>query len=136
LGPINLSGRNIERYADTPVARIAAVRISLPGLDECLDVRPIEIRAHHAHAFAVRPVELSMNRIELELLWRERPTSGNDRGQMTTVEIGSLDEPVISGSLSHDRPVDVTAVGVDGDPVRNTGASRNEHLKVRTIWCS
>ena len=56
-------------------------------VDEGLDLRAVEIGAHHAHAFAVAPVELAVLLFDLELLRRERAARSNDGRSCFSVEI-------------------------------------------------
>jgi len=55
---------------------VAAIGIAAACLDQRLDSRTVEIGAHHAHPFAIAPVELAVRLIELDLLRRVRATGG------------------------------------------------------------
>ena len=73
--------------------------------------------AHHAHALAVAPVQLSALRFELELLRRERAALGNDRRAILPVEVDALDGAVVQLGITHVGPVDVSACDIDRDAV-------------------
>ena len=77
------------------------------GLDQRLDLRAVEIRAHHAHPFAIAPVELAVLLIEMELLRRERAALGDDDLAIPAVEVGALDRAVVPAGNAHVGPVDV-----------------------------
>src|SRR5580698_3380648 len=78
LGPVHLAANRIDGDPDTPVRWIAAIALALARLDECLDLRAIEVGTHHAHALAVRPVELAALLLEMKLLRGEGAPFGND----------------------------------------------------------
>jgi hypothetical protein len=46
--------------------RCSRIRVAAARLDECFDLRTIEIASHHPHAFAVAPVELAVPLIEMD----------------------------------------------------------------------
>ena len=114
-------------------ACVAPLVVSVACLDEGFDMRAVQVRTHDAHALAIGPVQLSMNRIEFELLRRERAARRYNRRQMATVEIDPFDHPVVGRGATHDRPVDVPGLRVDGDPVWNSGAARDQHLDVGPV---
>ena len=78
LRPVDLPAFRVDGDADAPSGLIAPIRVATARLDERFDLRAVEIRAHHAHPFAVAPVELAVLLIELDLLRRERAALRND----------------------------------------------------------
>ena len=73
LGPVEFASGGVHRNADAPFPGIRArPGIALTRVDEGLDVRPIEVGSHHAHAFPIAPVELAGFLFDLELLGSER----------------------------------------------------------------
>src|SRR6266849_4919632 len=72
LRPIDLASVVIDCYSDTPFRSITArTRVALTRIHEGFDIRAIEVRAHDAHAFAIRPVDFASLLVELLLLRRE-----------------------------------------------------------------
>ena len=71
--------RCVHRDTDAPFPDVLArPGIALTRVDEGLDVRPVQIGSHHAHAFPIAPVELAALLFELELLRSER-AAGRER---------------------------------------------------------
>src|SRR6266850_3516424 len=68
LRPVKFAAVHIESDTNAPISRVKPVGIAMSRFNERFDVRAIEIRAHDAHSFAVRPVEFPVLRVELELL--------------------------------------------------------------------
>ena len=71
-----------------------------------------------------------MNRIELQLFRRERSTRWNHGREVPAVEIDPLNHPVVGSGLSHDGPIDVATVCIDGDAVRDAGAPGDQDLDI------
>src|SRR5207244_5426694 len=91
LRPVEVPALGIDRDADTPSRRILPRSgVAAARIDEGLDVRAIEVGAHHTHPFAVAPIQLAILPIELELFGRERATLRNDGLAIPPVAIGSL----------------------------------------------
>src|SRR5262249_9042391 len=67
LRPVDLLMLGIERDANAPAGLVAAVGIAMACLNERLNMRAVETRAHDAHAFAIRPIELPVPLIEMQL---------------------------------------------------------------------
>src|SRR5262249_11365658 len=65
LRPVDFPELPIDGDPNAPPGLIATVLVAAPGLDERFDLRAIEVRAHHAHTFAVAPIELSAVLIEV-----------------------------------------------------------------------
>ena len=59
LRPVDFPALRIDGDSDAPFGLVAPVRVAAAGLDQRFDVRAVEIRAHHAHALAVAPIELA-----------------------------------------------------------------------------
>src|SRR5882724_6313061 len=79
LRPVNLSTIRIDRDPDAPFRQVVAwTRVALAGVDQSFDVRTIQVRAHHAHAFAIAPVKFAALLLEMKLLWRECLAFAND----------------------------------------------------------
>ena len=93
------------------------VGVALARLHESFDRRPVEVRAHDAHPFAVAPVQLAVLLVELELLRRERAALRNDRRAIPPVEVGALDGAVVQVGDAHVGPVDVPAFDIDRDAI-------------------
>src|SRR5262249_53290540 len=60
LRPVKVPARIVDGDADAPPGLIAAILVGLAGLNEDFDVGPVDVRAHHAHAFAIAPIELAV----------------------------------------------------------------------------
>jgi hypothetical protein len=86
-------------------------------IDEGLDVRAIEVGAHHTHPFAIAPIQLAVLPIELELLGRERAPLRNDDLAILPVEVGAFDGAVVPVGNAHVGPVDVPGFDVNRDAV-------------------
>src|SRR5207248_1928768 len=91
--------------------------IAAGGLDECLDMRAVEIGAHYAHALAVGPVELAVLPVELELLRGEGSADRDDGGQVAAVQIHAFDRAVVLLDLAHVGPEDAARLRIDHDTV-------------------
>src|SRR6202000_2325385 len=90
LRPVESALLRIDCDSDAP-ARLVSPITAAAGLDQRLDLRAIEIGAHHAHAFAVAPIELAALPIEMELLGRMRAAGWDDGLAVAAIEIGALD---------------------------------------------
>jgi hypothetical protein len=110
LRPVQVSADGVDRNSDTPPCLVAAVVVSLPRLHQGLDVRAVEVAAHHPHSLAIAPVQLSGGGVEVQLLRREGATKGNDRHPMVSVEVDPFDRAVVERWGSHVRPVDAPLV--------------------------
>ena len=97
-------------------SRAGAV-IAVTRIDESLDVRTIEGRAHDTHPFAIAPKQLAVLLIEMELLGRERAPLRNDGLAIPPVEIGAFDGAVVQVRNAHVGPVDVPGFHVDRDAI-------------------
>jgi hypothetical protein len=122
--------------ADGVVRLVGAVRLRSRG-DERLDVRPVEVRAHHAHAFTVAPVHLAAGEIELHLLGRVRHPHRHDGRLARAVEVGALDVAVVDLDavlrVPHVGPVDVATRRVDLDAVGLRCAARDQSGRVASV---
>src|SRR6266568_764448 len=78
LRPVDLPALGIHRDPDAPFGRITTIGVAVSRLDERLDGRAVVVRAHDAHAFAIRPVQLAGRLLEVQLLGSEGRALGND----------------------------------------------------------
>jgi hypothetical protein len=101
-------------------------------IDKGLDVRAIEVGAHHTHPFAIAPVQLAVLLIELELFGRERAPLRNDGRAIPPVEVGAFNGAVVPAGDAHVGPVDVPAFDVHRDAVRKP-APGDKDLGARAV---
>src|SRR5207245_9041615 len=105
LRPVELAAFDVHSDADAPLRRIRpGAGIALARVDKGLDVRTIEVGAHHAHPLAVAPVELLALRLELELIGSERRPRRNDRRHVTAIAIGREKEAAVGCGASQLAP--------------------------------
>src|ERR1700744_3936969 len=78
LCPEDSSAGTVDRNADAMQPFVGAFCLGGPSLDQDRDVAAIGARTHHAHAFAITPIEQARLRVDLYLLGRERRSLGND----------------------------------------------------------
>ena len=120
LRPVDLAALGVDGDADAPPGLVAPVGVATARLDQRLDLRAIEIAAHHAHAFAVAPVELAVLLIELDLLGREGGAWRHDHLAIAPSRSARSMEPSFdAGTGAHVGPVDVARRGIDRDAVRH-----------------
>src|SRR5205085_7208764 len=113
LRPVEVPAFGIDRDADTPSRGVRpGSGIAVARIDEGLDVRAIEVGAHHTHPFAIAPIQLAILPIELELFGRERAPLRNDGLAIPPVEIGAFDGAVVPVGNAHVGPVDEPAFDV------------------------
>ena len=86
LRPVDLLALGVDGDPNAPPGLVAPIRVAAARLDERFNLRAVEIRAHHAHPFAVAPVELAVLLIELDLLRRERAARRNDDPAILSVD--------------------------------------------------
>src|SRR5690349_21930149 len=122
----------IDGNTHAPVRRIAAVSIAATRLHQRLNLRSIEVRAHHAHAFAIGPIELAVPFVEMDLLRRESGAFGDDGLAVTTIEISTFDLPIVAAWYAHVRPVEMSRLQIHGDAIRQT-ASGNQGSGIGTV---
>src|SRR5690348_10909557 len=65
LCPVEVSGDRVDGDSHAPLGLVAPVVLSLSRLYEGLDVVPVEVAAHDAHAFAITPVQLPARGLEV-----------------------------------------------------------------------
>src|SRR5262249_386699 len=88
LCPVDFPIAYIDGDAHAPFLLIGPrSRIALTRVDKRFNVGTIEVDSHHAHAFAVTPVQFPSCLFELELLRGERASRRNDGRNVPTVEI-------------------------------------------------
>src|SRR5258708_24210794 len=68
LRPVKFAAVHIDSDTNAPISRVKPVGVSMSRFNERFDVRTIEIRAHDAHAFSVRPVQLWFVRDERKFI--------------------------------------------------------------------
>ena len=71
LHPIDLVTLGVERDPDAPPGRIRTIPVRLARVHEGFDVRAVETGAYDAYTFTIRPVQLAIPLIEMQLLGRE-----------------------------------------------------------------
>src|SRR6266404_9066598 len=136
LRPVNLSMIRIDRDPDAPFRQVGArPRIALAGVDQSLNVRTIQVRAHHAHSLAVAPVKFAAFLLEMDLLWCECLAFANDGYAILTVEIGALDRTVVLVRHAHVGPVNVSGFKIDDDAIRGSSTADND-FSIRPIGVS
>src|SRR5205085_10292196 len=104
--------------SDAPPRSVTTVVIAFACLDQRLDVRAVEICAHHPHALAVAPVEIAAPLLQVKLLWRERDALGDNDLAIASVEVGALDGTVVEVGHPHVGPVDMAGLDIDDDAIR------------------
>ena len=122
----------IDSDSDAPPLLIAPVLVAAAGLDQRLDLRTVEVRAHHAHALAVAPVEFAVLLIEVDLLRRVGDALRDDDLAIPAVEVGALDRAVVERGNAHVGPIDVTSLHIHDDAV-GEAAILDDDLAVGTI---
>jgi hypothetical protein len=75
--------------------------------------RTIKIRAHDSHPFPIRPIQLAVLLIEMELFWRERAALGNDHPVISPVEVGALNGTIVQIWNTHVGLVNVAGLNID-----------------------
>src|SRR4029077_2710324 len=72
LRPVKFPAIWINGDADTPFGQVGPrTRVAFAGVDQRLDIRTIQVRAHHAHSLAVAPIEFTALLFQMELLRRK-----------------------------------------------------------------
>src|SRR4029077_19006698 len=106
--------------------------VTTARLDERLDLRAIEIRAHDSHTFAVAPIEIAVLLIEMDLFCRERAAFGNDDRAIFSVDVGPLDRTIVQVGNTHVGPVNVPRLNIDDNAIGKS-ALRYDGLSVGTV---
>src|SRR5262249_35312115 len=117
LRAVELLAHGVDGDADAAPVLIASIGIAAASLDQRLDLRAVEIDAHHAHALAVAPIELAVRLIEMDLLRRERTAGRDDDPAIAAVEIGALDRAVVDAGDAHVGPIDMARRDIHHDAV-------------------
>src|SRR5204862_1792604 len=99
------------------------------------NVRTIQVRAHHAHSFAVAPIEPAARSIEMKLLRRKRLAFSNDGYTILAIEIGALDRTIVLARNAHVGPVNVSGFNIDDEAIRDSSSADND-FSVRSIGVS
>ena len=55
----------VDGDPDAPLRLVVAAVFTHPGLHQRLDVGPVEVTPHDAHAFAIAPVQLAIDGVEM-----------------------------------------------------------------------
>jgi hypothetical protein len=55
----------VDGDSDAPVRLVVAAVFTHPGLHQRLDVGAVEVAPHHAHTFAITPVQLAIDGVEM-----------------------------------------------------------------------
>jgi SNF2 helicase protein/SNF2 domain-containing protein len=117
LRPVDLPELRIDSDPDAPPGLIAPILVATAGLDQRLDVRPVEVRAHHPHALAVAPIEFAAALIEMDLFRSVRDASRDNHSAIPAIEIGPLDRTVVEVGDAHIGPIDMTGLRIHDDAV-------------------
>src|SRR5262249_12409340 len=120
LRPVDFAKLRIDGDSDAVPRLIAPVLIAAAGLDQRFDLRAVEVRAHHAHALAVAPVELAAFLLEVHLFRRVGAAWRHDDLAVPAVEVSALDRAVIEAGDAHVGPVDMPRRHIHGDAVGET----------------
>src|SRR5207248_8959853 len=116
--PVKRVRAGIAARANSPLREVLPRSwVALARVHQSLDLRTVEVAAHHAHSFAVAPVQLAVGLVEMQLFRGVRAALGDDRRAIPPVEIDALDGAVVSTRDTHIGPVDVPAVDIDHDAV-------------------
>src|SRR5262249_23306297 len=95
LRPVDLLALRVNRDPYAPPCLIPAIYVATTGLNKRFNLRAIKIRAHHAHSFAIAPVDFAISLVELELFRRERNTLRNDHAPFLPVKSAPLYQTII-----------------------------------------
>jgi hypothetical protein len=99
---------------------IGGVVRKVAGAHEFRDVRAIEIGAHHAHAFAITPIEMAVDFVEHDLLGRSCLPRRHQHAMFAAVELGAFDRAVVRGNCARCRvAVDQMDAGPHIGPVHD-----------------
>src|SRR5713101_6446598 len=127
LRPINFSAIWINGDSNAPFCLIGArPRVAFAGVDQSFDVRTIQVRAHHAHSFAVAPIKFAARLFEMELLRRECLAFSNDGYAILAIEIDALDRTIVLARNAHVGPVNVSGFKIDDDAIRDSSSGDND----------
>jgi hypothetical protein len=117
LRPVDMSEFRVDRQPDAPTRRISAIGFAVPGLDERLQLRAVEIVAHHAHALTVAPIELAAFLIEDDLFRSVGVSLCDDCLAVLAVDVGALNGPIVQIWDAHLGPVDMADLDIDDDAI-------------------
>src|SRR5262249_51139090 len=117
LRPVEVPAHGIDGDPDAPPGLILPFIVAAAGLDQHFDLRAVEVRAHHAHALAVAPVELATVLIEVELFRCVGDALRDDDLGVLAVEVGALDRAVAEVGDTNVGPIDVTSLDIHADAV-------------------
>src|SRR5260370_551837 len=116
-------------------SRACRARVACAGVGQSFDVRTIQVRAHHAHSFAVAPVEFPARLFEMELLRRECLAFANYGYAILTIEISALNRTIVPIRNAHVCPVNVSGFKIDDDAIWDSSSADND-FSVRSIGVS
>src|SRR5262249_13689676 len=132
LCPVEFTKLRIDGDADAPAVLIFSVVVAAAGFDQRFDLRAVEIRAHHAHALAVAPIELAVRLIEMELFRCVGDALWDDDPAIPAVEVGALDRAVVEVGDTHVGSKELTSLHIHADAV-GEAAIGDDGLAVGTI---
>ena len=132
MRPVDFPELRIDGDSDAPPGLIAPVLVAAAGLDQRFDLRAVEVRAHHAHALAVAPIELAAVLIEVDLFRRVGDALRDDDPAVPAVEVGALDRAVVEVGDAHVGPIDMTGLRIHDDAVGEM-AIRDDGLAVGAV---
>src|SRR4029077_6835703 len=130
LRPINFPAIWINGDSNAQLSTVSLIgarsRVAVAGVDQSFDVRTIQVRAHHAHSFAIAPVKLAALLLQMELFRRECLAFANNGYAILTVEIDALDRTIVLARNAHVGPVNVSGLKIDDDAIRDSGSADND----------
>src|SRR5205085_7776424 len=133
LRPINLSATWVNGDSNANFCLIGArPRVAFAAVDQGFDIRTIQVRAHHAHSFAVAPIKFAALLFQMELLWRECLAFANDGYAVLTVEIDAFDRTIVLARHAHVGPVNVSGFSIDDHAIWHSASAEND-FSVRPV---
>src|SRR6476620_10886366 len=130
---LNLPAVRIDSDPDAHLSFVRSrSRVAVGTVDQSFDVLTIQVRAHHAHSFAVAPIKFAALLFEMELLRRECLAFANDGYAILAIEIDALDRTIILARNAHVGPVNVSGFNIDDDAVRDSSSAEND-FSVRPV---
>jgi len=100
---------------------------------ESFDLRPLQVRPHHSHAFSIAPVKLAVLLVHLELLGREDAAWGNDGDHVLAIEIRPENGAIIFLGIAHVGPVDISGGNINHNSVRKLPALVDDDFQIGTV---
>ena len=123
LRPVEPATLGVHRHAHAVQAGVEFV-VARAGLHVGVQAGAVELAAHHAHAFAVAPVQALGGRVEDALLAGDEAALGQDGLALAAVEVAALnlalvlpEVAVARAGRAHEGVVAVLAFGVNGHAI-------------------